>query len=75
VLHVPHDPKWASSKNLEELIAVVRWFGIPEAMQLDAPEDYAKVPGLSLEEAIALVSGPLSICADRGYFPDRCRAP
>jgi hypothetical protein len=45
----------ADYEQLEELIAVIRWFGIPEAVELDAPEDYAKVPGLSLEEAIALV--------------------
>ncbi len=45
----------AQYEELEELIAVIQWFGIPEAMQLEAPEDYATVPGLSLEEANALV--------------------
>ncbi len=42
-------------EELEELIAVFRWFGSPEAMQLEYPEDYVRVPGLSLEEASALV--------------------
>jgi len=50
-----------------ELIAVIRWFGIPEAMQLETREDDAKVPGLSLEEAIALVR--LRIKRSEPYAP------
>jgi hypothetical protein len=42
-------------ERLDELIAALQWFGCPEAMQLKAPEDYGRVPGLSLEEAQALV--------------------
>ena len=45
----------ARYEELEEMIAVFRWFGNPEAMQLQAPEDHVKVPGLALEEATALV--------------------
>jgi len=45
----------ARYEELEELIAAIQWFGSREAMQLEAPEDYCRVPGLSLEEAKALV--------------------
>ncbi len=37
------------------MIAVFRWFGNPEAMQIQTPEDFARVPGLTLEDANALV--------------------
>jgi hypothetical protein len=49
-----------------------RLFGSPETMRLEAPEDYAEVPGLSLEEAKALVrlrlkrSGPYARPRDAG---------
>jgi hypothetical protein len=42
-------------EDLEEMIAIFRWFGNSEAMRLEAPEDYVRVPGLTLEEANALV--------------------
>ena len=45
----------ARYEELEELIAVIRWFGSPEAMRLEAAEDYCRVPGLSLEEVNALI--------------------
>ncbi len=39
----------ARYEELEEMMVVFHWFGNREAMQLEAPEDYVKVPGLSLE--------------------------
>ena len=55
---VPTIIREAPYEELEELIAVCQWFGSPEAMQLPAPEEYVGVPGLSLEEARALVRLP-----------------
>lgn len=39
----------ARYEELEEMMVVFHWFGNREAMQLEAPEDYVKMPGLSLE--------------------------
>ena len=45
----------ARYEELEELIAVIQWFGMPGSHAARGPEDYVRVPGLSLEEARALV--------------------
>ncbi len=63
----------ARYEELEELIAVFHWFGSPEAMQLQAPEDHVRVPGLSLEEANALVR--LRIKRSELYAPFAHPAP
>jgi hypothetical protein len=52
---VPAIIREASYERIEELMAIFRWFGTPEAMTLENPEDYAAVPGLTLAEATALV--------------------
>jgi hypothetical protein len=57
----------ARHEELEDLIALMQWFGSPEAMRLEAPEDYFRVPGLSLEEASALVR--LRLKRSRLYVP------
>jgi hypothetical protein len=45
----------ANYEQLGELLDIFRWFGSPEAMQLEAPADYHGVPGLTLDESNALV--------------------
>ena len=52
---VPAIIREASYERIEELMAIFRWFGTPEAMTLENPESYTAVPGLTLAEANALV--------------------
>ena len=60
----------AECEELEELIAVFRWFGNSEAMQIQAPEDHVRVPGLLLEEANALLSDSIQRRECYGPFGD-----
>jgi hypothetical protein len=53
------------------LIAVFRWFGNSGAMQLEAPEDHVRVPGLTLEDARALVRLGIKRRACRRPLGDR----
>ncbi len=45
----------AGYEELDELIRIFFWFGSPEAMLLERPEGFFGTPGLTLEEANALV--------------------
>ena len=53
------------------MIAVFRWFGNSGAMQLEAPEDHVRVPGLTLEDARALVRLGIKRRACRRPLGDR----
>ncbi len=61
----------ADNGVLEDLMSVFRLFGNSEAMQLDAPEDYAKAPRLTLEDASALVRPGIKCRECCGPFGDR----
>ena len=65
----------AEYEKLEEINAIFRWFGSPEAMQLQTPEDYASVPGLLLEEAKALVRLRIKLRAPTGSARTGSRKP
>jgi hypothetical protein len=64
---LPEIIREAPYEELDELIDIFHWFGSPEAMRLEAPEEYFRVPGLSLEEANALVR--LRLKRSRLYVP------